>query len=479
MKTNKKRLSTASLALLYLILAVLPACRKDSPITKQQQNLATKAQVKAFVEKRLQKIASKIVLLSRDKRAVEIIRLNVAARFDGDNNVLTRDLFEPKLKNNKQVTTQSLSNLPKLNDLYKKGQTTTVQNKDETLQPNEDSIDLAVLETELTTPIEVNGETLYPQIYIPFYEEHMGLAEQDTSCPAFAGSLAIDYPNPVIVTYDGEEISGQESFIGHSYDANGTLIDDIVVDECFAQKHIVWAITINERVTSSGLIITPPNYNNAPITASGIDTISQAPHITDMTVKKDKESWIKGANDVAMAYAISWINGTDPSNNQISFTPFNLKILKSYNSYGFPIYDNLYWLDLGKFTNRDIRKKKQKTINKVYAVFGNLSNVNGTSLDWSETKSLYPTKGDYIYFVLFERDWPFGYGPKNVALVSSNNPQNRTHIPVYIDSYNSPYMTGYIKIVPNNYPYSVVVNTTKIVMQSNDQIAFSGNYIPL
>lgn len=410
---------------------------------------------------------------------MEIIRLNVAARFDGDNNVLTKDLFEPKLENNKQVTPQSLSNLPKLNDLYKKIQTTTVQGTDETLQPKEATIDLTALEAELSTPIEINGQTLYPQIYIPFYEEHMGLAEQNTPCPISKSSPAIDYPNPVIVTHNGEEIPGQDSFVGYSYDANGIRIDSIVVDECFAQKHVVWAITINERVTSSGLLIASPNYNNTPITSYGIDTISQAPHITDMTVKKDKESWIKGANEVAMAYAISWINGTNPSNNQISFTPFNLKILKRYNGYGFPIYDNLYWLDLGKFTNRDIRKKKQKTINKVYAVFGNLSNVNGTSLDWAETKSLYPTKGDYIYFVLFERDWPFGYGPKNVALASGNNPQNKTHIPVYIDSYNSPYMTGYIKIVPNNYPYSVEINTTKIVMQSNSQIAFSGNYTSL
>lgn len=226
-----------------------------------------------------------------------LVNERVSLKFDGDYNVLLKDLAKP-------VSPEMFA--------LKKGLNMSAApapaSPDEPVQ----SVNLQELEQALTAPVLVNGETLYPQIYIPFFEEQEEVdpvepiepgdpgtpVEPDPCLNAIATAIP-DYPNPVIVPYDGEEIPGQETFTGYTYDQQGTLIENIPVDECFAKRHRVWAITLNERVNDTGVI---PPTTSGPTPSTTTDTHSQAAYISTMKIKADKESWIKGANDVYISY---------------------------------------------------------------------------------------------------------------------------------------------------------------------------------
>lgn len=144
---------------------------------------------------------------------------------------------------------------------------------------------------------------------------------------------------------------------------------------------------------------------------------------------------------------MSWDNDINPANNQPSYENLELKKYRTSDQYGLPIYDYFYEVSLGKFTNKDIRKRKTKNLDLTYAVFGNPGSFIQEKGIWANIKNWYPTKGDYIYFVVFEYD-SWGGKDINVPLVTTLNPQGKSSIPVAISTYNSIFVDGYTKIVP-------------------------------
>ena len=196
------------------------------------------------------------------------------------------------------------------------------------------------------------------------------------------------YLNPVIVVSDGEEIPGLETFTGYTYDENGALIENIPVDECFAKRHRVWAVTFNERINNDGN--TPPiNSGPTPPTTS---TVKINAKIDQMTIKTDKEMWFKGANDVYIMYSYSWPDGINPATGQYSHTPMIL-------AWG----DNaVSAISLGSYTNRDIKKQRHLAINKTYAVFGRPDTFY--TGEFNSMRDKYPSKGTMIYYAIFEFD---------------------------------------------------------------------------
>jgi hypothetical protein len=85
-------------------------------------------------------------------------------------------------------------------------------------------------------------QKLFPQIYIPFYDELNKKGKLGKSSPA-------------ILIYTDENESGQ--YEGFKIDKNGDLIKlDFLLTEDYAKNNEVWVISINERVDESGAVST-------------------------------------------------------------------------------------------------------------------------------------------------------------------------------------------------------------------------------
>jgi hypothetical protein len=341
------------------------------------------------------------------------------------------------------------------------------------------AINLQALQQALTQPLQINGETLYPQIYIPFFDElEVVEAPTDPTEPGDPGNpvepdpclnavipLERFYPNPVIVPFDGEEIAGQEVFTGYTYDQNGALIENISVDECFAKRHRVWAITLNERVNDNGNI-TPPisEVPSPPTIERGADT-----YIPSMTIKENKESFIKGASEIYLIAAVSWENGINPASNQVEASFRSNKNAKAEGVFNV-VNDVDYNFFIRDFSRKEIRRQNSININFTYfplstALYSEYdpciglatatSNAGTNYTAYQNCKQTtpnvktyyYPDRGDYAYFLIYEYDTGFfnldGYRAEYIQ-ANNNNLKFRYR------SNESPYIATRLKISKKN-----------------------------
>jgi len=132
---------------------------------------------------------------------------------------------------------------------------------------------------------------------------------------------------------------------------------------------------------------------------------------------------------------------------------------------------------MGKFTNRDIKKNRIKEINANYALFGNPQTFVPEKWTWKDMIDNYPSKGTHLYYVIYEYD-SWSNHDIYVPLVTSVGAQGNTTVPVGVSTNNSPFITGNIKVVPNNYSTLVETNTTKNLFQENEEIKIVGHLNP-
>lgn len=459
-KTLKKRLKTATLILLTITMG-LNGCKKDrsNQIAGLQKSFTTKQEAKIYLNQKLNEYGKIIAKLSQNAAMRRLVNERISLKFDGDYNVLLKDLVKP-------VSPEMFA--------LKKGLNMSAApapaSPDEPVQ----SVNLQELEQALTAPVLVNGETLYPQIYIPFFEEQEEVGpiepiepgdpgtpvEPDPCLNAIATAIP-DYPNPVIVPYDGEEIPGQETFTGYTYDQQGTLIENIPVDECFAKRHRVWAITLNERVNDTGVI---PPTTSGPTPATSPAQTGADIYISNLAIKENKESWIKGGSEIALAWILSWKNGLNPASGAKQTTVYA------------PLGDGSGTSgkasnEIGFFTRKEVRRETEKYINYTFASLSKWKDFDYTlpagvpvsefARYWSSHTPpfiyRYPNQGDYMYITIFEYDDHFWETLYSFIGVNSNaqtediyNQDGGFLETISFPSNENAYINLPIKIIPKN-----------------------------
>lgn len=387
----------------------------------------------------------------------EIVKESVAKRFDGDYNVLLKDLYPLISKRTLPASKSLASNVPA-------GKKADGPPTGPPVDPNDppSPVDIEALRELLLEPIVINTDTLYPQIYVPF-SEPAAIDDPDPCENVLPGSVT--YPYPVIVPEDGIEENSTEVFEGYTYDTQGNLMTCGAVDECFAKRYEVWAVTINEGVAAGGSGIT---YTTLP----GFSD-DQAVYVENMTIKVDKESWIKGKSKVNITWAMSWDNGINPAVNLHQHNIIDLLKYRDTDGYGYTSYEHLHEVRLGLFSSREIRRQTQLALGSYFFVIGSPQTSIPESWIWNNIRNWYPSKGTYLYYSVYEFD-TWADIDVEVPLVSTANAQGFTSILNVILSNNSEYIKGAIKISPVPEVWSGAIGgSTHTYSAENDQIKFN------
>lgn len=461
-----------------LLATLIVSCKKQSEnisATNQAHKFQSKAEIKTYLNDKLDKYAKVLTSLSKSILVREAVNEGVAKKFDDDYNILIKDLY-PLI-------------LEKLNRAKRAAGLKTMRLADQATETEPSSADLQTLKALIDEPIIINSATIYPHVYIPFFEERMEqkpkftTSNSNTSYTVQKGKLSNvnaydENGNAVIVPYNGDESVQQNTYPGYTYTNNGQLIENIPVNEEFAANHEVWVVTPNESVGNSGIMVAPPTTqnnlfpNNPSGTTTNIaDIISQAAYVQNMVIKVNKESWIKGKSDICMTYTMSWANGINPITNTRAFHRFALSVWK-YPSGGAPYPEWYSWVDFGKFTRKQIREKRSLNLNKYYAVWGSPRTAIPNSGEWNNMRNWHPERGDHLYYAIFEQD-AWADKDYHVPLKSTHNSQGHTTIPLMVFSNNSPYITGVIRI--SSIPESNAIDSdcTNMLLAENDQIKFN------
>lgn len=425
--TTKKRsgyLTTARLFPMVIAVVLALSCSKSHTIGPAAQPAPTftdRAAAKAYINQTLTRYAKVIASLSRSKSVRAAVEAAVARKFDGDYNVLIKDL--PALISGSDG-----------GQLQKRGPDPEMPEPGGGEPPS--PVDLNALAELLQTPLVVNADTLYPQIYIPFFGDEE-VVEYDPCANALVPVPLQPLPYPVVVSYDGDESTGVDVFSGYTYDANGAQVVCGNVSECFAKVNRVWAVTLNERVDQTGTIPPLPVRPTPTVAPNNPDI-----YLPEMTVKAHKESWLKGGSEIAVGWFLSWYTGKNPvtGNKQVT----------TYDQYG-------RTREIAFFSRKQVQKQTAQYIN---------TTIGTLSTWWSWDHHPYSADGDYMYLTIFEYDLHFWEGFAGFFGLASNGEKEHVYAASgnYLDKIQYPsnegaYITVPIKIIQKN-TFQSNVNTS-------------------
>lgn len=278
----------------------------------------------AFVEQHLKTLGQSILSMVNDLEFREIVYQQIEKRVDGDDNVLIETLSKIPTSSRKTIGARM----------------------DESVNI-EGNVGRALAQFK-----GIEGRDLYPQIYIPFYENVKQRREANPQT-----RLALVQESPKIVLYDGDET--QTVFKGYYLNDSGELTEsNLEIDEEYAENNEVWVISLNE------------NIDDANSTTSTLS--SPSAKIDKVRIKCHKESWVAGASEV---HIITWVS---------SYRFYDLEILL-YNG------GDYEGGRIKKISRSDVKDKKMHDIN-----FNIVKN-------WNDKAPL----ADYAHYVIFEYDaWP-------------------------------------------------------------------------
>lgn len=341
------------------VILLVTSCQKEANQSVPSQSVIKESIAKqsiekqyAYVHENLKIIMSELGPVLKDKGFKAFINFEVAKMFDGSQNVLiktilTSPIYGPKLNTDK---------MKKALDAFK----------------------------------GVNGENLYPQIYIPFFDKHQGSRSNNSARTSTAEETEF-------VIYDGDEtISSVPSYV---YDEEGTVIPTgNIVNEEYALNNEVYVISINESVNEDGdvSIVNSPNQTNSTVNF----------RIETMHVKDSKESWLAGDSEVHMkAVGSTW----------------------NHRQFGYPnsaLIDHpvLRYASSSEYKGHEIKKVPRSDIN---SGVGSQYTVNyPLHTNWTVDNFYYDP---IVYnYVIFEYDnWPAAV--KTGASLSPSNPDPNTN----------------------------------------------------
>lgn len=231
-----------------MALLVFISCQKQVQqdlISAEKQTIAkqTIEEQYTYVRDNLRIVMKELAPFMKNKDFIHLIHSEAAKKFDGSNAVLIKTLIEN----------------PKFSNLI-----------------NTDKIKVA-----LEAFINIDGQNLYPQIYIPYFEKHF----TKRNSPLFRTSVITDE----FVIYEGME--PQTTAPSYTYNEEGIIIPTgTIVNEQYALNNEIYVISINEVVENDATV---PIYSVVTQHASTVNF-----KIEKIWVKDNKESWLAGASEV-------------------------------------------------------------------------------------------------------------------------------------------------------------------------------------
>ena len=450
---NQQPVAFASLRNLVMCALMLPlaftSCKKGNDLIANKDAVRASEESKSKValqsrnrvmindvlDQNLNEISNVFLTISKDKSIRGYINRRAAEKFDGENNVLLKDLDV----NGDDKNLNSSVNL-QIAEKFK-------QSKGANLSD-------ALLKFK-----GIQGANFYPHIYIPEYDP--------------AEATKSKFSTPVIVPFNGDDSKKQPYWLGTAYDKDGNKVDSIHVDEEFTKSNEVWVITPNERVDKDGHVRKQYNPQAQKSVQSGSQTSAllgggPTAKITSMTIKANKESFIKGASEVEMAILISWNDAIKPGTTSYEATYYISDVAPvspALNTYptGLKVWgdhNDSTWF--GAFTRNEVSSHTPHTNHQIYA---NLSSFTG----W------FPNRGDYFYYVIYESDAGGSQHYEYVPTLLGTIPMAVTQLPVVVYSDETPYAMGNIHIV--TVPNYIEQNLTSHWVVNNSEIELLGSQL--
>lgn len=312
------------------------SCNQENNIEPLQSPLDQQNSDYALAESILTPFAKAALKFSTDPQMNITIHNEVNRQFDGDFNVLFETIISPILVN---------------------GRSSSVLSETETEELASAVAQLAHID-----------DGLYPQIYIPFFENHY------QSVANSSGRSASENTSPIIVIYTGDE--AKEEWPGYQLDLNGELHDvGFLIDEDYAEQNEVWVISFNERVENGEVVAT-----DVEKLSNGRVAYSVSGSIYRLDFQCRKESWTSGKHDIHIRRYTTWYAANEPGTNNYGV----------YNRLGdsAPTGDKI----------ADISIKKDDVKNGKWRV---------KYLNYNYTSGWDTNNGNYMAYVIFEKDeWP-------------------------------------------------------------------------
>jgi hypothetical protein len=291
------------MACTVLFLTVFNACQKEIEVSKKNEKNVSETE---FALNSLNKIGNDIMKISNELQLEGLVYSEISKQFDGDNNVLIRNLDDAlKLRNT------SLSNL--INNDLKSGSTLTYN--------------LGII-------TDSEGQNHYPQIYIPNIEE-------------LKKNNILGTKPPILVIYVSGIDENRTEFDGYFLNDNKLEKMPFQITEAYSKSNEVWVLSVNERVNNNGEVSS--NSSSSPILKSAKSAINC--QIQNMKIKSHKESWVSGASDVSIRTYKTYSNIFAPNTTQEAIIDGDC----SSSSY--------LGIDIRKFSRNEVSNKKNILIN--------------------------------------------------------------------------------------------------------------------
>ncbi len=215
-----------------------------------------------------------LLQLANNNSFKTVLNDKIAEQFDGDDNVLLKDLLVACADNSinfsnaiKQGVLNYNNNLPAIEHPY----TQYIASSDDN-----------TIMGWINNGLSFGGQNYFLHVYIPFFDK----VELES--------------NPTIVF----GLNETETTLGYKRNADNS-ISALVVDEDYAQNNLVWVVAINESVNSNGVIERPAQPDEDAAHPS-----QQASHrapgdryveLSQVYITDKNESWIRGKADITYA----------------------------------------------------------------------------------------------------------------------------------------------------------------------------------
>lgn len=259
---------------LFAFSLALTACKKEVVSTpKPSKPLATKTLPSdAFLGNRVKTMMLGLLDLSKNGDFTTLVNTEVAKQFDDDDNVLLSTLVDVcsnasiDLINEMDQSISSYDNsLPSTEHSYDNYQNLTGQSNIE----------------DIIAGFEWEGNHYHLQVYIPFVDQ-------------------VNLLDTPVICFGHQEV---ETTIGYKINSDNS-ISVVVVDEDYAEQHLVWIVSVNESVNENGVLEKPIDMGTQIITNEYAKSLGRSVRVTAVKIDDTKESWIKGKAEVALAAGV-------------------------------------------------------------------------------------------------------------------------------------------------------------------------------
>lgn len=394
-----------SLAFLLIFVSAV-SCKKDITQASTKSSIANQSleQQRAYVQENLKIIIGELWPVIKDAGFKSLIHSEVAKKFDGSYNVLIKNLLADPVYGIRLNTAK----MKKALDAFR----------------------------------NINGENLYPQIYIPNFSKH-----QQQLRTTSANRIANTDITAEFVIYDGNETVSEVP--SYTYNEEGEVIPTgSIVNEQYAMNNEIYVLSINESVDNDGIL--PPQIATSHPPA--INTVNF--RIEKIYVKESKESWLAGDSEVNIkSIAATW-------NHRRDGNPLDAVVE----------YPTLRYVDnSNNYKGYEIKKVPRSDIN---SGVGSQYTINYPLNENWKVDNFFTDPIAYTY-VIFEYDkWPAGQKTAASLIPSSPDP---TIIGDYLNfrSSNSPY-GGEVSGYDSYTNYAIYGNTSGL--PANLQYLFYDGY---